>query len=80
MADRTIQVRLGTNTQRKDINVQSSDSLRSVLENNNVDYGAATVNLDGSSLSPGDMDKSFDEMGITGNRCMLVAVVKSDNA
>jgi len=74
-----IRVTVGTNTSRKNVVVDETTTLRRVLEDNDVDYSRANVNLDGASLNPGDMDKSFSDLGITEN-CFLIASIKQDNA
>lgn len=74
-----VRVTIGTNTSRKNIIVEESTTLREALESNNIDYSRANVNLDGASLNPGDMDKSFADLGIVEN-CFLIASIKQDNA
>ena len=74
-----ISVTIGTNLNRNKITVDENTTLRQVLEDNEIEYGSATVNLDGASLAQGDMDKSFAQMGIT-EKCYLCAVVKAENA
>lgn len=74
-----IQVTIGTNTNRKKVNIPPETTIREVLEENEVNYSTANVHLDGASLQPGDMDKSFSDFGIT-DTCHLIAVVKADNA
>ena len=74
-----IKVTVGTNTSRKSVIVDNSTTLRKVLEDNQIDYSRANVNLDGASLNPGDMDKSFAELGIA-ETCFLIASIKQDNA
>ena len=44
-----------------------------------MDYSRGTMHMDGSSLNPGDLDKTFAELGIT-EKCFLLNVVKADNA
>lgn len=74
-----VRVTVGTNTSRKNVIVDENTTLRKVLEDNQIDYSRANVNLDGASLNPGDMDKSFAALGITEN-CFLIASIKQDNA
>ena len=74
-----INVTTGNNLSRTSVIVDSSTTLRSVLEQNNIDYTRGMMHLDGASLQPGDLDKSFDNFGIT-ERCYLLNVVKVDNA
>lgn len=74
-----IQVTIGTNTQRTKVTVDPTSTLRSVLDTNEVNYAVANVHMDGASLKPGDMDKTFAELGVT-ESCYLIAVIKQDNA
>lgn len=79
-----IKVTIGNNVKRFDTTAEETDTLRSVLDENGVDYSRGTMHMDGSALRPGDLDKSFAELGYTGeeghNRCFLMNVVKADNA
>ena len=74
-----VRVTVGTNTSRKNVIVDENTTLRKVLEDNQIDYSRANVNLDGASLNPGDMDKTFATLGIT-ETCFLIASIKQDNA
>ena len=75
----TINVTIGNNLSRNNVLTDSSRTLRSVLEEGNIDYTRGMMHLDGASLQPGDLDKSFDDFGVT-ERCYLLNVVKVDNA
>ncbi len=74
-----IKVTVGNNVKRNSVIVDEATTLRSVLESNEIDYTRGTMHLDGSTLQPGDLDKSFSEMGIR-EKCFLLNVVKADNA
>ena len=74
-----IKVVVGNNVKRETKIVNSSATLRNVLEEAGIDYTRGTVNLDGSTLAPGDLDKTFAQFGIT-EKCYLLQVVKADNA
>jgi len=74
-----IKVTCGNNVKRNTVIVPADTTLREVLEDEGIDYSRGTVNLDGSSLAPGDIDKSFDELGVK-EKCFLLSVVKADNA
>jgi len=75
-----VNVTIGTNLKRESHIVESGMTLREVLEAYNIDYtGIGGIYLDGMSLSPGDLDKSFEDLGI-GERCTLLKVQKADNA
>lgn len=74
-----IQVIVGNNLDRTTVMAMPEDTLRKVLEENNIDYSRGGMHLDGASLKPGELDKTFAEMGIT-TKCFLLNVVKADNA
>lgn len=74
-----IQIRIVTNAQRKTIATDENNTVRAVLEANEVNYANAPVYIDGAPLSIGDHDKTFAELGIT-EKCMLTSVVKTENA
>lgn len=74
-----IKVIVGNNVERKSDIVEPTATLRQVLEANEIDYTRGVMHLDGASLSPGDLDKTFSDFGIT-EKCFLLNVVKADNA
>lgn len=74
-----IKVTIGNNTRREAVIVDENTTLRAVLEDNGIDYTSGVMHLDGSSLNPGDLDKTFSQHGIT-EKCYLLNVVKADNA
>lgn len=74
-----IKVTVGTNTRRTSVIVEPTATLRSVLEDQEVDYSTGTLHLDGSTVTPGQLDKTFAELGIT-EKCFLISVVKADGA
>jgi hypothetical protein len=74
-----IKVIVGNNVERKSDIVEPTKTLRQVLEENEIDYTRGVMHLDGSSLNPGDLDKTFADFGIN-EKCFLLNVVKADNA
>ena len=75
-----IKVTVGNNVKRESVIVSPNTTLRAVLEDNGIDYAnRGVMHLDGASLQPGDLDKTFTEFGIT-EKCFLLQVVKADNA
>jgi hypothetical protein len=74
-----IKVTMGNNVKRKTEIVDENTTLREALECAEIDYTAGIMNLDGSTLSPGDLDKTFADFGIA-EKCYLLNVVKADNA
>jgi hypothetical protein len=74
-----IKIIVGNNVERKSDIVEPTMTLRQALEANDIDYTRGVMHLDGSSLNPGDLDKTFADFGIT-EKCFLLNVVKADNA
>ena len=74
-----IKVTIGNNVKRTTNIIDENTTLRQALEDSEIDYSHGTLNLDGSTLSPGDLDKTFEQHGIT-EKCFLLSVVKADNA
>lgn len=74
-----IKVTIGNNVKRTTVIVDPAQTLRQTLEAAEIDYTRGQMHLDGASLGPGDLDKSFADFGIT-ERCFLLNVVKADNA
>lgn len=79
-----VQVTVGNNLKRDRLIVDSNTTLRSILEDAGTDYTRGVMNLDGSTLNPGDLNKTLAELGYTGepnrDKCFLLNVVKADNA
>jgi len=74
-----IKVTIGNNVKRKDEILNENTTLREALEIAEIDYTTGIMNLDGSTLNHGDLDKTFADFGIT-EKCFLLNVVKADNA
>lgn len=74
-----IKVTLGTNTNRKSITVDPGRTIKSVLDEQDINYTTGTLHLDGATLQPGEINKTFADFGIT-DSCYLISVVKADNA
>jgi len=79
-----INVTIGNTTSRKNVIIDENITLRAALEQNGVDYAVGQTSLDGATLNPGELNKTFVEMGIDGtpgkDKCYLMVVVKADNA
>ena len=74
-----IKVTIGNNVKRESIIIDENTTLRKALEDSGIDYTTGIMHLDGSSLNPGALDKTFADFGIT-EKCYLLNVVKADNA
>lgn len=75
-----IKVVVGNNVRRDPpVIIDENTTLRSCLEAHEIDYTRGVMHLDGSTLQPGDLDKTFAQFGIT-EKAYLLQVVKADNA
>ena len=74
-----IKVTIGNNVKRSSEILDENTTLREALEMAGIDYTTGMMNLDGSTLNPGDLDKTFADFGIA-EKCYLLNVVKADNA
>lgn len=74
-----IQVTVGTTTNRIKKNYPADTTVRYILEDNNIDYGVATVMLDGVNIKVNEMDSTLTALGKV-EKCMLIAVVKAEAA
>lgn len=72
-----IQVTLGTNTDRERIIVEPTRTIRSVLDEHNIDYAAGAVRLDSVPIGGSDLDKTFEDHGVE-EKCYLIVVVKAN--
>ena len=74
-----IKLVIGNNVKKDTKFVDENHTLRQELETAQIDYTRGSVNLDGVTLGPGDLDKTFAQHGIK-DKCYLLQVVKADNA
>lgn len=74
-----IQVTLGTNTNRRKVNVDPNLTIKEVLEQNEINYTATTIHLDGAPLSASEINSTFLDLGVDTD-CYLLSIVKAENA
>lgn len=74
-----INAKFGKNTERYNKNINSEDTIKKVLQDEDIDYNTTTILIDGAPLGVGDINKTFDEMNIT-DTVYINAVVKASNA
>ena len=74
-----IKVTVGNNAGRYQDLFSPEDTLRSAFEKFDIDYSRGATHLDGVTMQPGDLDKTFADFGIT-SKCYLLNIVKTDNA
>jgi sulfur carrier protein ThiS len=76
-----IRLLVGTNTERKNVNVNPEDTLKSVLDREHINVTGSALHLDGSLIPGVDATKTFTQLGLQdGSEHMLIAVVKADSA
>lgn len=83
-----VQVIIGTTLKRKTFTLAPDTTLKAALEgakaDTGIDYATSMITLDGASLGAGDLNKTFKDLGYDGtyghDSCMLISVVKADNA
>ena len=73
-----IKVTMGNNVKRTSEILDPNTTLRTALDAAGVDHIDGVINLDGSPLKDGDLDRTFADLGIT-DHCFLLNVAKADN-
>lgn len=74
-----IKVTISNNVKRTTEIFADTTTLRQALERAEIDYSRGMVNLDGSPLQAGDLDRTFADFNIA-EKCFLSSIVKADNA
>lgn len=74
-----INITLINNVTKKTVPTTTDTTVRDFLEANQFEYARRGVLVDGVPLGVGDLDKSFAELGVTGN-AYVTSVAKADNA
>lgn len=79
-----IRVTIGNNLKREPYNLDPNTTLRDACDQAGINYTSGMMTLDGSTLGPGDLNKTFADLGFDGtpgrDKCFLLNVVKADNA
>ena len=76
-----ISINVRTNTTRRTVSVDVTDTPRKVFADLGVDTSTSMVNLDGAILSAADFGKTFEELNVAdGATANLNAIVKADGA
>ena len=75
----SIRARISATGIRTTVIVPDTLTIRQTLEDADVNYEVGVTSVDGASLRPGDLDKTFADLGIT-EKCMILNSVKADNA
>ena len=72
-----IRVHIGNNVDHYPVAADPNATLKSVLEANGIDYSKGSMSLDGATLKPGDLEKTFNDFGVT-SQCFLLSIQKLD--
>ena len=72
-----IRVTVGNNVKRENVTVNNQTTLRTVLEQQGIDYTKGSLTLDGATLAPGSLDRTFESFGVN-DKCFLMQIVKAD--
>ena len=79
-----INVTVSNNMKRKQDLFSKDTTLRECLESCDIDYSRGILHIDSAPINPGDLDRTFEQLGYDGseghNRCFVAAIVKADNA
>ena len=73
------EIYIGTNLDRKKYTVDPDTTIRSALEEHDIDYEVGMVTLDSQTLRGADLDKTFRECNAA-NGSYLLCVKKLQNA
>lgn len=76
-----INLSIGTNTERKSVIVEPTQTLAEVLADNDVNVNGCALHLNGTLIAGADTEETFKALGVAdGSKAMLIAVVKADSA
>lgn len=79
-----LRVTVANNLKRNTVLIDENTTLRDCLEQNQIDYSRGLLHVDSAPINPGDLNKTFAELGYDGtaghDRVFLAAIVKADNA
>lgn len=77
-----IKVKASSNVKRAEDLFPITTTVRDCLDSLGMDYSRAMLHMDSAPVNPGDMNKTFAELGYDGtpgkNFCFLSLVVKAD--
>lgn len=74
-----INVQITTNATRTSKQYDDGTTIRTICEENDIDYSTGSPFLDGAPLRAGDYDKTLRDFGIA-EKCSLTKLVKQDAA
>jgi hypothetical protein len=74
-----IKVISGTSLNKTELVIDPSTTLMEAAEQAGLNVPAGGITLNGSMVSGGDFNKTFNDYGVT-DKCYLLQVVKADNA
>ena len=79
-----VKVTVRTNSKISEVYPDSANTIREVLTEAGVDYAHGQTMLDGNTLNTGDLDRTLENFGFTGesghDQVVIANVVKTTNA
>ena len=74
-----VMVTLIKNNPRKTVFAAENETVKEIMEKNDVSYGNASVALDGGTLSAGEINKTLDQLGVK-EKVVISVLAHKDNA
>ena len=74
-----IKVVVCCNTGKQEVMIEREATPRQAFEQAGVNYASGMTTIDGATLGPGNIDKTFADLGIA-DKSYLVVASKHDNA
>ena len=70
-----IKCTIATSTTRDSVIVEPADTIRKILNENNVTLGTAVVNLNGTAIAESSLDTSLSGLNVSDNSEIMLAVI-----
>lgn len=74
-----VKITLISNNPRKVVMAEETKTVKQILEENDVNYGNASVAVDGGTLSAGEINKTLSDLGVK-EKAVISALAHKDNA
>lgn len=74
-----VKVTLITNNPRKVVMAEETKTVKQIMDENDVNYGNASVSIDGGVLNAGEINKSLSDLGVK-EKVVISVLAHKDNA
>ncbi len=75
-----VNITLATNAERKSVIVDVNTTLDSIIRQNGVSIDGANIMLNGTTVSPFDLDRTLAQCNVADNSTAMMSVVVKANA